>query len=101
MKTLYVTNDGKEFDDKAKAVEYEAKLNNNDDKKKAIMAQIEANKKAIYDIKDEATAKIEKLLDENDRLLDECKKYLDPETREQIDLVDKFLNMLFGDNDDK
>lgn len=101
MKTLYVTNDGKEFDDKTKAVEHEAKISNNDDKKKAIMAQIEANNKTIFDIKDKAASKIEKLLDENDRLLDEYKQYLDPETREQADLVDKFFKILFGENNDK
>ena len=95
MKTLYVTEDGKEFESKEKAVEYEANLDNNASKKKAIMEQIERNNAAIEDLKDE----IREILDKNDALLKEYKKYLDPETKEKIDRVDRSFDLLFGTGD--
>ncbi len=94
MKIVYVANDGKEFDSKDKAVEYEATLSNSDLRKKEIMAEIEANNKAIDALKDE----IAKILDENDELLEEYKQYLDPETKDRIERVDKLFKMIFGDS---
>lgn len=95
MKTLYVTEDGKEFESKEKAAEYEANLDKNASKKKAIMEQIERNNAAIEDLKDE----IREILDKNDVLLKEYKKYLDPETKEKIDRVDRLFDLLFGTGD--
>ena len=95
MKILYVTEDGKEFESKEKATEYEANLDKNASKKKAIMEQIERNNAAIEDLKDE----IREILDKNDVLLKEYKKYLDPETKEKIDRVDRLFDLLFGAGD--